>query len=158
MAAEALLFRTPSGSLAPADDESRALIETLKIGAPVRAKLARARNLQFHRKVFALFKLAFDSWEPGDTKEYKGRHVEKNFDRFRKDLLILAGFYKATYNIKGDVRLEAESISFASMSEDRFQQVFKAVLNVVWKHVLQQAGYKSEADVERVVEELLRFE
>ena len=41
---------------------------------------------------------------------------------------------------------------------ESFQQVFKAVLNVVWKHVLQQAGYKSDADVERVVEELLRFE
>jgi len=156
--AEAVLFRTPSGALAPADEESRALIETLKVGAGVKAKLTRTRSLPFHRKGFALFKLAFDAWEPGDTKEYKGVVVAKDFDRFRKDITILAGFYKATYNVRGEVRLEAESLSFASMSEERFEQVYRAVLNVVWKRVLQQAGYGSVEDVDRVVEELLRYE
>lgn len=158
MAAEAVLVRTPSGALAPADDEARELISRLKVGAPVRAKLVQARNLKFHKKMFSLFKLAFDCWETDDTQEYKGQRVEKDFNRFRKDITVLAGFYKATYNVRGEVRLEAESLSFASMSEDRFSQVYKAVLNVVWKRVLQQAGYKSEADVERTIEELLRYE
>ena len=44
--AEAVLFRTPSGALAPADEESRALIETLKVGAGVKAKLTRTRSLR----------------------------------------------------------------------------------------------------------------
>ena len=156
--AEAVLFRTPSGALAPADEESRALIETLKVGAGVKAKLTRTRSLPFHRKGFALFKLAFDAWEPGDTKEYKGVVVAKDFDRFRKDITILAGFYKPLYNVRGEVRLEAESLSFASMTEERFAKVFSAVLGVAWTNILQQAGYKTEAEVERVVNELIRFE
>lgn len=156
--AEALLIRTPSGALAPADEDSRNLIGSLKVGAPIRAKLAKARNIKFHRKAFSLFKLAFDLWEPGDTLEYKGQRVEKSFDGFRKDITILAGFYKAAYNVRGEVRLEAESLSFSSMSEDRFEQVYRAVLNVVWKRVLQQAGYKSVEDVDAAVEELLRYE
>lgn len=38
---EALLVRTPSGALAPADDDSRNLIASLKVGQPVRAKLSQ---------------------------------------------------------------------------------------------------------------------
>ena len=44
------------------------------------------------------------------------------------------------------------------MTEERFAKVFSAVLGVVWTNILQQAGYKTEAEVERVVNELIRFE
>ena len=73
-------------------------------------------------------------------------------------MTILAGFYKAVYNARGEVRLEAESLRFSSMSEERFEEVFNAVLNVVWSRVLKAAGYASVEDVEEVIEELLRFD
>ena len=44
--AEALLIRTPSGALAPADEDSRNLIGSLKVGAPIRAKLALKNGRQ----------------------------------------------------------------------------------------------------------------
>lgn len=153
-----VLVKTPNGALAPADEDARALLDKLKAGQGVRATIRRARNVRFHRKAFALFKLAFDVWEPVEPLEYKGVPVAKDFDRFRKDITIMAGFYKAVYNARGELRLEADSLSFASMDEDRFEQVFRAVLTVVWNRVMRHAGYESPEDVERVVNELMRFE
>lgn len=153
-----VLVKTPGGALAPADEESRALVDRLKTGQGVRASIKRARNVRFHRKAFALFKLAFDSWEPETPQSYKGEAVSKDFDRFRKDMTILAGFYRAVYNARGEVRLEAESLSFANMDEGRFEKVFRAVLTVVWNRVLRNFGYETEGDVERVIEELMRFD
>ena len=44
------------------------------------------------------------------------------------------------------------------MSEERFETVFRAVLTVVWNRELKAAGYASEEEVERVVNELMRFD
>jgi len=155
---DVVLVKTPGGALAPADDGARAFIEKLKAGFGVRATVRKVRNIKFHRKAFALFKLAFDVWEPVAPLEYKGLPVAKEFERFRKDLTILAGFYKAVYNVRGEVRLEAESLSFGNMDDERFEQVYRAVLTAVWDRVLRSAGYASEDEVDRVVNELMRFD
>jgi hypothetical protein len=152
------MIKSPSGSLIPASEDAAEMLRKIKSGSYVSAEVKFARNYKFLKKAFSLFKLAFDVWDPGDTLEYKGAQVQKSFDGFRKDITILSGFYKATYNVRGEVRLEAESLSFASMSEDRFELVYKSVLNVVWKRVMRQAGYGSIEEVDRVVEELLRYE
>lgn len=153
-----MLMKTPGGSLAPVDAEAREMVDKLKLGQGIQASVRRARNVRFHRKGMALFRLAYDVWEPLTPLEYKGLPVAKDFERFRKDMTILAGFYKAVYNARGEVRLEAESLRFSSMSEERFEEVFNAVLNVVWSRVLKAAGYASIEDVEEVIEELMRFD
>ena len=73
-------------------------------------------------------------------------------------MTILAGFYKAVYNARGEVRLEAENLSFASMDDERFEQVCRAVPAVVWNRVLRAKGYASEEEEERIVNRLLEFE
>lgn len=153
-----MLVKTPGGALAPVDAEAREMVDKLKLGQGIQASVRRARNVRFHRKGMALFRLAYDVWEPLTPLEYKGLPVAKDFERFRKDMTILAGFYKAVYNARGEVRLEAESLRFSSMSEERFEEVFNAVLNVVWSRVLKAAGYASVEDVEEVIEELMRFD
>lgn len=153
-----MLVKTPGGALAPVDAEAREMVDKLKLGQGIQASVRRARNVRFHRKGMALFRLAYDVWEPLTPLEYKGLPVAKDFERFRKDMTILAGFYKAVYTARGEVRLEAESLRFSSMTEERFEQVFNAVLNVVWSRVLKAAGYASTEDVEEVIEELLRFD
>ena len=152
------VLKSPAGALIPADEEASDLLRKIKAGTPLSVDVKRIRNYKFHKKMFALFKLAFDVWEPVEPLEYKGVPVAKDFDRFRKDITIMAGFYKAVYNARGEVRLEAESLSFAAMSEERFETVFRAVLTVVWNRVLKAAGYASEEEVERVVNELMRFD
>lgn len=154
---ELVLTKTPGGALLPADPASAEFLRKLKVGAGLRGDFKRQRNPLFHRKVFALFNFAFDLWDAPEL-EYKGQPVEKNFDRFRKDLTILAGFYEAVTNLRGEVRLEPKSLSFSNMDEAEFEEVFKAILNVTWTHILQAKGYESPERVETIVQHLLRFE
>jgi len=87
--------------------------------------------------------------------QVSGINPEKNFDRFRKDIAILAGFYEATFRLNGDVRLEAKSISFHSMSEDEFEELYTKTIDVIVKHVLN--NYTDEM-LRSVLEQVEAFE
>ena len=154
MAVDLLLSKTASGTLAPADQQAVDWIAKLKLGQMVRAEVTKPRNPKFHRKYFALLNFAFDAWEP-QAKEYKGEPVQKNFDQFRRDVTILAGYYEASYNLKGEVRLLPKSISFANMNEDEFGALYSDTINVILSRIL--TNY-SRSDLYEVVENLLRFD
>lgn len=134
----------------PADEDKMSSIKNSQF---IEADIKQKRNLKFHRKFFAMLNIGFEAFEPNE-KAYKGRIAEKNFDRFRKDVVIMAGFYDATYDIKGNLKLEAHSISFGKMSEDEFNKVYNACCNVLLKQVLH--NYTRE-DLDHVVEQLARF-
>ena len=120
-----------NGALHPASENDQELLKTIKQGQPVRVKLTRVRNYQFMKKWFALLNLAFDYWEPPEN------HVgEKNFERFRKDIIILAGFYESYVRLDGSTRVEPKSISFAKMSEDEFEELYDKTLDVIIKYAL----------------------
>ena len=149
--------KTLSGALAPADSETAAFLARLKLGQGLRAEVKRARNILFHRRMFALLNFAFDLWDC-HALEYLGQPVAKSFDRFRKDITVLAGFYEAVTNLRGEVRLEAKSLAFHNMGDEEFERAYKAVLGVVWDRILRSKGYESPEKVDAIVQELLRFE
>lgn len=143
------------------DEEARVkfkkFVDELEAGEFFRLTYKRERNPKFHRKLFAMLKLAFDAWEPEKGRKrltYKGAPIEKDFDQFRRDMLIRAGFYVAKYDAKGRVMLEAQSISFANMDDERFAEVYEAVLKVCLTDIL--TNY-TRADADRVIEEMQRF-
>lgn len=146
-------MKAPGGALVPADEQTRETLARWKLGQGVRVKATRMRDLIRHRKFFAMLNLGFEAWEPPEL-EYKGAPVVKNFERFRKDVTIAAGFYEAVANLKGEVRAEAKSISFDSMDEDEFLDVYSKVADVLLQRVLRT--YTRE-DLDKVVEEMLRF-
>ena len=149
--------KTLSGALAPADSETAAYVARQKFGQGLRAEVKKARSLPFHRKAFALFEFAFDLWD-SPRLEYKGTEVAKNFDSFREDITILAGFYEVSTGFDGSVKLKAKSLAFHNMGEEEFERVYKAVLGVVWDRILRSKGYESPEKVDAIVQELLRFE
>ena len=153
------LIKTPSG-LMPAYDSDRELLKKIKVGRAVRVKLTQVRNYEFHKKYFALLNLAYDYWEPPQGKASKLTKIininpEKNFERFRSDIAILAGYYTATYRLNGDVRLRAKSISFGSMSEDEFEELYTKTIDVIVKHVLK--GYSGD-ELRGIIEQIEEFE
>lgn len=148
-----VLTKTASGALIPVDPQGAEYVAKMKIGAGVSAKLKRHNNLQFHKKMFALANLAFDAWEPAE-KEYKGAPIAKNFDQFREDITILAGFYETHIRLNGDIRFKAKSWSFASMSDDEKEKLYSSIINVVLSRIL--TNYTRE-DLDEVVEQVLRF-
>lgn len=148
-----VLMKAPGGYLVPCDEPSRELVNQWRVGQGVRAEVKKARNLAFHRKFFAMLNVGFDAWEPPQPA-HRGLPVAKNFERFRKDVLIAAGFYEPVVNLRGDVRAEPKSISFGSMDDDEFAQVYSKVADVLLQKVLRT--YTRE-DLDRVVNELMEF-
>ncbi len=153
------LIKTPQGLHGWTDEDHaewlkfKGWIDKLEAGECVRIGYTKPRNVKFLRKFFALLKTGFDAWEPR-RKKYRGAPVQKNFERWRKDLVIAAGFYEIVATAKGGVRHEARSISFASMDNTEFEQVYDAVANVLLEGVLVRY---SRADLDAVVERLMRF-
>ena len=134
----------------PSDEEKTA---SIKNGQFLEVDIKQKRNLKFHKKFFAMLNIGFEAFEP-EQQDYKGQVAVKNFDRFRKDVVIMAGFYDATYDIQGNLKLEAHSISFGKMSEDEFNKVYNACCNVLLLKVLH--NYTRD-DLDSVVEQLTRF-
>ena len=138
----------------PIDPDSVAWFNKLKPGEVVRVEVKKVRNYQFHKKYFALLAIAYDNWEPGEINSKYGVPA-KNFDRFRADLTILAGFYDTTVRLDGSVRIEPRSISFAKMSAEEFSDLYTKTIDVLIKFV-----YKQDMDPEKlnqIVESYLRF-
>lgn len=154
---KAVFAKGPGDTLIPADEAAEKLLASLKPGEGVSVEAKRVRNVQFHRKFFSLLRLGFDSWEPEEPRTWRGEALRKDFDAFRKDVLILSGYFDAHYGVDGSVSLEARSISFSKCDEHEFEAVYQGVLDVLWSRVLSQAGYTSPEHVEEVVMELLRY-
>lgn len=153
-------MKLPNGALVPASEEDQVLLGKIKAGRVVKLKYTRMRNYQFFKKWWALVSFAFDYFDPPelqpDAEEKWKKKVtpEKNLERFRKDITILAGYYEAHYRVNGETRIEAKSISFSSMSEDEFEKLFDATIDVILKHVCTQ--YTDEM-LRDVVDQTLSF-
>lgn len=131
-------------------------IKGLEPGEIVKITFKKVRNGKYHRKFFALLNFAYDAWEPDrQRKTYKGVPVTKNFERFRSDVTIQAGFYTQTFDLDGNMRLEAQSISFAAMDDLEFERVYSAVSDVILQKVL--VTYAGREELDAVIEKVLRF-
>lgn len=155
-----LLFQKGQSALIPACEEAAEWLRKKKLGTTILVEPRELRNGAFHRKWFALMKLAYDYWsEAAATVEYQGQPVLPDFERFRKDVTILSGFYRPVVNLKGEVRLEAESLKWASMTEERFGKLFDATIQTLLQRVFNGRVCKewSEAELRSVVDQVLEF-
>lgn len=148
------LAKISAGTLIAIDDDSCEYIAKMKDGDAITVTAKKLNNPQFHRKLFALFKLAYDAWEAPNL-EYKGQVVAKNFDQFRRDITILAGFYETTVNLKGEVRLIAKSLAFDKMDNDGREKVYSAVIDVILARILRD---KSREELDDWVERVMQFD
>ena len=137
-------------ALMPAHQSDLDEIKKLPVHQPMRVKVTRIRNVGHHRKWWALVNYAYDLWETPD--DFLG---EKNLDRFRKDLIILCGLYEKVWRLDGTLRIEPRSISFASMDQDQFDELYSKTIDVVIKYVLRDY---SKDDLARVIAEIEEFE
>lgn len=131
-------------------------IFNLSPGEIAQAEMTIPRNGKFHRKFFALLTVGFDAWEPDrKRKSYKGRVVAKNFEQFREDITILAGYYEQTFDLRGRLKLKAKSISFANMDDVEFELLYSAVVDVLLREVCR--NYKNREEIDRVVNQMVGF-
>ncbi len=157
------LVKLPDGKLEGLGDSDKLAYErfksrlkNLEAGELCEIDVKLPRNSKYHRKYFALLNLGFENWDAGrKNKTYKGVEVQKNFDRFREDITILAGYYEQVFDINGKMKLVAKSISFGSMEQDEFEMLYSATINVLLDKVFTK--YAGRAEVDEVIEQLMRF-
>ena len=130
------MIKHAGGMLVPASDLDLETLNKFKTGGQYTIEIKKSRNPAFHRKAFAFFNFCFEYWK-GDN-EFQSE--VKQFDVFRKNLTCLAGFYDSFYNIKGEVRIEAKSLSFGSMKQKEFEECYLSLINASIKHIFNEAG------------------
>ena len=117
-----LLRNTLSGlqPLYPSDYDNK---RKLKLGVDYECEIRNPRNIKFHRLFFALVNLGHENTD-----------LDMPFETYRKYILMKAGYFK-TYQTPKGVFYEADSISFASMEQDVFEEVYSRVLDVIIKEI-----------------------
>jgi hypothetical protein len=120
---EILVVRTINNLLKPAFDEDLEHFKKLPKDGYFEIKYTKKRNVRFHRKFFALLKIAFEN-----QSDYR------LMEDLRRDLTITSGHYEEVVNkITGEVYKKAKSISFSNMDEAEFNEIYNDVKEVVVK-------------------------
>ena len=118
------LVKTSMG-LSPHTDEDAIELRGVGIGDILQAKALDQRNVQHHRKFFALIRIVYDNMPERFDSHFPTQ------DDLRHELIKRAGFYKEYIDLKGNKQYRAESISFDSMGQKRFDELYSRVLDVV---------------------------
>ena len=137
-----LVVNTPRG-LVPFGDDDYDQKKKLKIGETYNVDVKVARNIDFHRKYFALISYA---WEFLNEKEVE-RFRDK--DNFRKYIEIAAGHCEVIFHPRLQEFVEIpKSISFGSMDNTAFSDLYKRVKDVIFSII---GGRVSEKEFERLL-------
>lgn len=149
------LRKTISG-LVPDREEDAEALKRFKLGDVVKAEVTFPRNIRFFRKWWALAKVGFGLWEEtGVRAEYKGQIILPNFEKFRKDVIILTGHCHPVLNVRGELRLEADSIAFGNMGEETFENLYQGTLTTITHKIMR--GKVSEDRLREMADRVEEF-
>jgi hypothetical protein len=120
---ELLVVKTINGLLKPAFDEDKEKFSQFPKDGYFEIKYTKKRNVRFHRKFFALLKIAYEN-----QSDYR------LMEDLRRDLIITSGHYDEVVNfMTGEVYKIAKSISFSNMEETEFNLIYNDVKEVIIK-------------------------
>jgi hypothetical protein len=112
------LVKRKDGSFLPAYPSDWEESKKIKSGDEVYA--SKRRNIKFHRMGMGLLQLAFQNQNQYD-----------NFDIYRQDLTVAAGFFHEGKDEKGNLKLYPKSLSFDKMDEAEFGHWYEAVKSMI---------------------------
>lgn len=138
--------------LVPFSLETIQFIEKKKTGSVLTGDFKQPRNYEFHKKFFSLLDLGYGQFNP--IVKHKGITLRKNKEQFREDIIIAAGYYRSTFDLQGNLKLRAKSISFGRMTQETFEKLYSRVIDVLLENVLH--NYTRE-EAEKAAEELIRY-
>ena len=134
---EFIAIKTANG-LKPAFDLDYDMYSKLKTGDSFKIKVTKVRNLEFHRKYFALINCAWAYQNEATTK-----HFKENIELFRKTVEIASGHCDMIFSIKLKAWVEVpKSIAFDKMDGYEFQELYERVKDILFsiflKNISQQ--------------------
>lgn len=137
-----LVVNTPRG-LVPFGDDDYDQKKKLKVGETYNVEIKVARNVDFHRKYFALISYAWEFLNENEVERFRDK------DNFRKYVEIAAGHCEVIYHPRLQEFVEMpKSISFGSMDNTAFSDLYKRVKDVIFSII---GGRVSEKEFERLL-------
>ena len=136
-AGELHVYVNDSGDFRPADEATRDRMNRLRKGQYYSFQYKRIRNYQFHKKYFAMLKLAFDNQEEFSSEEWLRRYT-----------MLGIGRVETVITRDGKTVYMPESISFDKMDENEFEEVYQKTLSFL----MERYGFD-----ESFVDKLLEF-
>ena len=131
------LRKTPTG-FEPDSEQDRFICGKMRVGDFALVKLEQPRNIQHHRKAFALFNLVFNNQEQYDT-----------FEAFYYELKIKAGCYREHVTLEGEIVKDAKSLSITKMDQVEFAMYYDRFIDALIKYFIPGI---SDAELRRAVE------
>ncbi len=132
-----IFVKNTATGLVPLYDSDYDEKRKLKIGETYQCEIRKPRNIDFHKKFFALIRLGSEN-SPRDMPQ----HV------YRAYVTMKAGFVDV-YKTELGVMALPKSISFSNMDETEFDKVYRAVLEVIMKDI--------DVDEEFIRDNLINF-
>lgn len=127
------MFKSAGGVLLPATDLEAEKLSRFKNGDMHEIELKLKRNHKFHSKVFAFFNYCFEYW----SSENQYQCDQGQFDVFRNQMTVIAGYYDEYYKFDRSVRVEAKSLSYSSMTQEEFEQLYNALIQVAMQKIFK---------------------
>lgn len=121
-----LVVNTPRG-LVPFGDDDYEEKKKLKVGEAYMVEVRIMRNVDFHRKYFAMISYAWEYLNEVEVERFKTK------DNFRKYIEITAGHYDVIFHPRLQEFVEIpKSISFSSMDNAAFSDLYGRVKDVIF--------------------------
>lgn len=117
---------TPRG-LVPLGDDDYEEKKKLKLGQTYSVEVKVARNVDFHRKYFALISYAWEFLNEQETERFRTK------ENFRKYVEVAAGHCDVIFHPRLQEYVEIpKSISFGKMDNAEFSDLYKRVKDVIF--------------------------
>ena len=121
-----LVVNTPRG-LVPLGDDDYEEKKKLKLGQTYSVEVKVARNVDFHRKYFALISYAWEFLNEQETERFRTK------ENFRKYVEVAAGHCDVIFHPRLQEYVEIpKSISFGKMDNAEFSDLYTRVKGVIF--------------------------
>lgn len=132
---EIFLLNT-DGCLKPCYDEDYDNKKKLKLGKIYKAKITLARNIDFHRKYFALINCAWAYQNEKTTAYFKN-----DINSFRKTIEVAAGHCDTLFNLRLKEWVDVpKSIAFDKMDELEFRELYDRVKDIIFSMFIKNVS------------------
>lgn len=111
----------------PMTEEDQIKAYKIGQGEVIEAKAVDQRNVQHHRKFFALINIVWDNM----PEKYDNYFPTP--EALRKELIKRAGYFETYTDLKGTVQHIPKSIAFNKMGQSQFDDLYSKVLDVIVK-------------------------
>ena len=120
---EICLVKRSDNSFIAANDSDYDNVLKIKIGETYKYVVTKPRNLNHHRKFFALL-----------NKVYENQERFKHFEDLRNELIKEAGYFEEYVTLQGELIRKAKSIAFGNMDQFEFDNLYSKIKDVVCIH------------------------